>query len=473
MYISGYFTINSINSLANGYGQFKFNLLGFFDPIQLIENDNKSPSGFSTWSLFLKDLPSFAEEYEGFSYLGLGIIFLLIFSLINYINNNELNFFKSLKNIYLLIFILFFVLSLSNNIDLGHKPILHIELNKYWLAILGIIRASGRLIWPAYYLIFLFVFIYCFKKNDPKKSISVLLLALIFQLVDISPGLKQIYKGKYFKENNTSLYLSDNQLKDPIWKILDSEKIIKTTFEHNYNSLLIKTGKYLCQNNIKNNIFVLARYDRFKVPENRYEIYNKIFTKKLDSNPYIVSENFNHILDISDRFKSSNLGFFYRDGIWIVQKNKKKLMNNLDIKFKNGLKYPLLTQNSLITAKNKNYFGIGWLADNSKVIMSDGNISSILFQINDLKQNKLIFEIEDKKINQDLIEFNIFINDKLIKTQKIFKKKTSTFQVDLNNIESKFIRIDFVFKEIKSQWMLKENINGKKSAIYLKSFRLE
>ena len=71
----------------------------------------------------------------------------------------------------------------------------------------------------------LFVFIYCFKKNDPKKSISVLLLALIFQLVDISPGLKQIYKGKYFKENNISLYLSDNQLKDPIWKILDSEKI--------------------------------------------------------------------------------------------------------------------------------------------------------------------------------------------------------------------------------------------------------
>ena len=80
MYISGYFNMNSLNSMANAYGFYKFNLLGFFDPVQLSDNKETSIIGFSTWSLFLKDLPSYSGEYEGFSYLGLGIILLFIIS---------------------------------------------------------------------------------------------------------------------------------------------------------------------------------------------------------------------------------------------------------------------------------------------------------------------------------------------------------------------------------------------------------
>ena len=475
MYISGYFAINSINSLALGYGEYKFNLLGFFDPVQLAENSNKSLSGFSSWSLFLKDIPSLPNEYEGFAYLGLGVICLLLFSIINFIKLNKTSSFLLFKNIFFLVFILFFILSLSNNIDFGITPIIHIELNKYILAVFGIIRSTGRLIWPAYYLILIFALIYTFKKNKIRRSIIIVFIALIIQLIDISPGLKQINNGKYFANNKNLLFNSEAGLVDSFWQSLEWGSKVNTTYEIGYNSLLIKTGRYFCKNNIKSNIFALARYDRFLIPKNRYEIYDNIYLKKLDSSPYIVSDNYNHILDISDRFKDSNLGFFYRDNLWIIQKNKKNLMNKSDIENKNLLGFPIVTKTKTVTAKDTNFFGIGWLREpsNPNLIISDGNISSILFKIKNIKLNNLMFELDDKKLNQELIEFDIYINDKFLKTQKIYKGKTNNFEIYLEDFNDKSTRIDFKFIEIKSQWDTKKNINFNKFGIFLKSIKFD
>ena len=50
----------------------------------------------------------------------------------------------------------FFLIALSNNINFGNITIMNVSLPKLIYAPLSIIRASGRFIWPIYYLIIIF-----------------------------------------------------------------------------------------------------------------------------------------------------------------------------------------------------------------------------------------------------------------------------------------------------------------------------
>ena len=76
MYLIGYFESSTINSISRGYGEYKLDLLGFFDP-----QINAKP----TWSLFLKDLPS--SSLESFNYLGFGNLILLASAILLFIFN--------------------------------------------------------------------------------------------------------------------------------------------------------------------------------------------------------------------------------------------------------------------------------------------------------------------------------------------------------------------------------------------------
>ena len=70
MYICGYFKLPATDALGYGYGYFKSNLLTFIDP-------NYMSSGKS-WSIFIPDIYNSSGEKEGFGYLGLGILSIIL-----------------------------------------------------------------------------------------------------------------------------------------------------------------------------------------------------------------------------------------------------------------------------------------------------------------------------------------------------------------------------------------------------------
>ena len=79
LYLMGYFEVRFADTLGVGFGNYKLNLLSIFDPVN-------SFVGIS-WSWFLPDIKlSKAEELEGFNYLGLGQILLLLFAFFLFIN---------------------------------------------------------------------------------------------------------------------------------------------------------------------------------------------------------------------------------------------------------------------------------------------------------------------------------------------------------------------------------------------------
>ena len=73
------------------------------------------------------------------------------------------------KQTNILIFSIFLIFATSNNINFGNQNLITVELNKYFYAALSSIRASGRLIWPIYYLIFIIGIVCVFQYILNKK----------------------------------------------------------------------------------------------------------------------------------------------------------------------------------------------------------------------------------------------------------------------------------------------------------------
>ena len=209
MYIIGYFSLNLDDGLGWGYGYYNFNLNSFFNPV------GQTNISEVIWSNFLAKREFQNGQIEGFSYLGVsGFIFLIIF-LFNMFNKRNNIIYSNIK--IFTICVIFLILSTSNNIYFDQTSIINIPLNKFFYAIASIIRASGRLIWPIYYLIFIVGIIFIYQNFQKKISLLIILILLLVQIVDISKGLNQYKLGKQYDQKNNQIFV-----KDKIWKGLSS-----------------------------------------------------------------------------------------------------------------------------------------------------------------------------------------------------------------------------------------------------------
>ena len=189
LYVAGYFQVRMVDAMALGFGRDKLNLLSIFD-------SNNSFDGLS-WSWFLPDIKlTQHEEFEGFNYLGLGQIIMLIFVLILFFRKKykkNLFIIKNSKEIKYFIFISIFMTlwALSNKISFGSYTLIEIPLNKYIYGVLSIVRPTGRLFWIVNNFILIMSIVIIFKCFNKKNSLLIITFFLIIQVVDTSAGIKQ------------------------------------------------------------------------------------------------------------------------------------------------------------------------------------------------------------------------------------------------------------------------------------------
>lgn len=161
---------------SDGFGKYSANLNTFWNPL----NSSK----------FIKTQPlAFSDQYEGFGYLGIGVLILAGISVASLI------FVKSVRKRYsfkfssiVFVSLLIFIFALSKNITFNNKVLLEIQVKDY--TALGIFcnsfRGSGRFIWVPYYLIMIGIFEVFLNlpiKNYLKISLLSFLLAVqMFEL---------------------------------------------------------------------------------------------------------------------------------------------------------------------------------------------------------------------------------------------------------------------------------------------------
>ena len=467
MYVVGYFTINLDDGLGWGYGFYNFNLNSFFNP--------QGGDNFKVfnWSLFLPIQHFQNGEREGFSYLGIsGIIFLFLF-IYNLFYKKYLIFYSNQKLLF--IFIIFIILAASNELNFGKNNILSIPLNDYIYLAFSSIRASGRLIWPVYYLIFIFgiIFIFrCFKNKNASLTISILLL---IQVIDLYPGLINYKLGSQYSSS-----YQDGQIKDDIWINLSNDfDEIRLLEPKNHSNIFNKMSKYLLTEHFKKtDIAYMARVNRESLTQEKYNLVKNFNQKNLSifNKTIFISDNNNYVRNLYYLY-GENLNYYYADHLWLISSTEIKTKNILTKK-KLPKYYVLdLDENNIIDfkSKDKQAAGFGW---NDLNVVNGRNLegyqSTILFRAKGkkcLKESLIKFQIKKYYANSLLpIELSLIINNG--KKEDIVLNKNSEFIFKFNCNLNTVNTIDINVKNPQSLFDLKRGLNRIKNSIILNSISI-
>ncbi|PKO12841.1 MAG: hypothetical protein CVU39_22145 [Chloroflexi bacterium HGW-Chloroflexi-10] len=171
-YSIGIFSLK-INHLAqSSYGFYSWNMNGFLNPLYT--------------SAFLKEmLTGTSGQYEGYSYLGLGNLLILIAAFYLLVQKDVPRRQLSFILPFLIAASLFVLFSLTNQGLLGNRLLWDFKLPQFISDLFGMFQGSGRFIWPVFYFLVLFGLIYIIR-NDRLPTL-ILALGLIIQLADMQP----------------------------------------------------------------------------------------------------------------------------------------------------------------------------------------------------------------------------------------------------------------------------------------------
>ena len=472
-FIFGYFEISVFDAMGYGYGYYKANILSFFDPQYANQGIN--------WSIFSYDIKNSSGEREGFSYLGLGIIILLTLQIIKFFKVDN---FKIKENFnIILILILSFILSISNNINFGHYELLSFSLPDPIYGILSIVRASGRFIWIINYIIIIFGILtisHLFLKK--KYSTIFVTIILIVQIIDISPALINYYNFKafdkfYFKDHDTDF-----------WKEISKEfKHIKSTNFNNTSGIYLNSANQILKYNFKStDISRMGRYNRKKITNYRSEL-NRTFSKNnFEKSTLYIASSINHLnyLKHIHNEKDSKVGFFFRENNWFIIPGYKNKMKISDINNLKKIQLFKVEKNKYYNLKinENNILGIGWTHNNFGYgVWTEGNISTLVFNLNKSKQEdfKILLEVLDIKTDKNKkLNFNIRLNDKLVskfskKREDISNNNVLEIRLSNENLNEYEQKLEFIIENPISPLDLYKSPDSRNLGLLVKGYKIK
>lgn len=248
----GGFSSNVRSASSDSLGYYSFNLNGFLNPIG--------------YSKIMKWLDVYKEgQYEGFAYLGFGILIFLTIAMISFalIWKKGLLFLKEnwMKSVIVSGVVLgLTLLAASHKITFNSHLLLELPdidmIMKYW----SIFGSSGRLIWPVYYLLMLIAVIKVVKlilrlNWQRVAAYIVLLIGFAVQIYDMSDKLVYIHKD-YF-----SIKGKANTLESDLWDTIETAKYEHVVWvSHNVDARkLMYFADWALEHDLTMNRFYFAR----------------------------------------------------------------------------------------------------------------------------------------------------------------------------------------------------------------------
>ncbi len=182
MTFAGYFISTGVS--AGGFGYFRMNLLAFFDPSPI-------------WSSFYSDAYR-NGDYEGFAYLGAGMLVLTVIALVALaLRKRPIGVNRRVVVPLGVLAVLLMVYALSDHVALGPYELFHYRLPGFLRKVSSTFRVSGRFGWPVVYLIELAVFAILFSQTrTEKRLVSWMLFAMLaLQAYDVTKAANILQAG--------------------------------------------------------------------------------------------------------------------------------------------------------------------------------------------------------------------------------------------------------------------------------------
>lgn len=310
-FLVGMITFNNDKGLEviDSYGLYGFNLNNFYNG--------------GGYSKFLPELKwTNPHQYEGFAYLGIGFIFLVIVVVVGSFFN--LKVLKPIKRFTPLVLLtLFFILfAITNKVSLGDQIILEYPTLDIIKKIGNIFRASGRFIWIFCYLLYLVILVFFirFKFNFKIKAVLLSLL-LVLQVYDISPliSFRNLPDGKYELEKF-----------DKEWFTIvpNFEKIV-TYPPFQFDLLTTMDYQDLCYLALKNDIPITCGYVARESGDENSSFQDKLKENlskgEVDVNTLYITTT-KYLEDFNTCLNKNNLEIRFLNGYYLIYKKTAKRM---------------------------------------------------------------------------------------------------------------------------------------------------
>lgn len=222
----GVFGSGAVIESEGGYGYFCMNLNALFNPISRQD---------VVWSSILPVLPQTLGNYDGFNYLGVGVMIALLTGLALFLVNMRFSpkaIWQRVKEAIgphkglLIACIAFTLFALSNVWTFNGHTVFGLILPNTLNRLFSIFRSSGRIFYPVNYLLLLVAVIGLWRGTKRYKkqwiSLAAIIMILAVQLVDLSPALKQKHTD-FTDESIRAVYSENIVFSSPEWQQLATD----------------------------------------------------------------------------------------------------------------------------------------------------------------------------------------------------------------------------------------------------------
>ena len=250
----------------------------------------------------MPDLGSIPNDYEGFAFLRIGIIFLLIFVIFEIFKNKFL--FKTLfkkRNVFIILLsMILFLFAVTNKVTFGSTVLFEFDLPELFKGLTRPLRSSGRMVWLIFYLVYCGIFFVISRSKYLKIYYFILPILLVIQILDssvIAANFRskisdtRTYNLKPYIDSKDPANIAivktlnsfwESPLVSPEWKVLKQNyKTIVYVYPKNRPSGAYPLVLFAAKNKLSTNFGYFSRYKDSK----KEEIYSKI-DKVLDTNSF-------------------------------------------------------------------------------------------------------------------------------------------------------------------------------------------
>lgn len=460
-FVVGGFT-STLIATGEGYGRYSANMNALINPYH--------------YSSFLGALPWFYDQYEGFSYVGLGIICMyLICAVVLIVKAIKVGSMKKVRAIIrskyrrhrngirslLCIIVVFWGLALSTIICWGQRTVVQIFPPGWMKDLLDIIRSSGRFMWVIMYLVMLLGLYLVVRYISNKKLQKVIVaICVCVQLIDLFAPVKRIH------EQYTSNPVEDERFADDnFWKegLANYKHIVYFPISSYGLYHMMQIGTKASYHDVDVNYFYMSRF----LSDDTAEAQNKATRKLFVSGE--LAEDTLYLIDYYNAHKYKDKCYLYEvDNTIIAVKNPiagLKPYNDVYI----SKEEPQVELEFSYTGLGRKFAHNGW---NTPYYTDTGMWTSsqsvIRVYSGGAKKVRISLEYEGgKRKGETVIKFN---GKKKAKIDDNRKSGVVTFEAELKETvnERKYKGLNWLFLNTEKTFKAKQENEEQNRAIYVK-----
>ncbi len=240
---------SGVSSYSDGLGGFSFNLNSLFNPMD--------------WTNLLPSLSIYHDaqgQYEGFNYLGCGLIILLVFAIISLVVSSKVH--QRIKKhiseaiAVLVLLIVTLIAAAGPVVTFGDHLLFTIPTPGIIFKVWSTFRATGRMGWVILYVVMLFTMVFAYYLFNERVMIALLAVLFVVQGYDLKDQI-QLRHSIYANEQVASVSLTNTEFWDAVGSIEDAEHLV---FANSFGGLGPIRNYEVCNFAFSHNLSISSYY---------------------------------------------------------------------------------------------------------------------------------------------------------------------------------------------------------------------